>query len=81
MSGAVNGHNASSKAPDYESTPSAAAVGGFQAAKPMTVQPPRQEDLQVSYATTVDAEANPKGWYGNMSMFISSILFFIYSMS
>jgi hypothetical protein len=34
----------------------------------MVVQPPKPEDLQRSYATVVSADANPKGWYGSMSM-------------
>lgn len=32
----------------------------------MTVEPPRQEDLQQSYAQIVDDNANPSGWYGSM---------------
>merc|ERR1712000_683300 len=32
----------------------------------MTVQPPKEDDLQRSYATTVGSEANPPGWYGKM---------------
>lgn len=35
--------------------------------QPAMVVPPRQEDLQKSYATVVDANATPKGWYGSMS--------------
>lgn len=64
ISGA-DGHDGSSKATEYESTP--VTSGGFQPSKPMAVQPPRKEDLQESYARVVDAETNPKGWYGNMS--------------
>ena len=41
--------------------------GGFRPTANMTVQQPRQEDLQRSYATVIDANANPKGWYGSMS--------------
>lgn len=33
----------------------------------MTVQPPRQEDLQRSYAGIVANDADAKGWYGSMS--------------
>lgn len=40
--------------------------GGFQAQSKMAVQPPKEEDLQRSYATIVSSEANPKGWYGSM---------------
>jgi erythrocyte band 7 integral membrane protein len=39
---------------------------GFRAQGPMTVERPRQEDLQQSYAQVVDSNANPKGWYGSM---------------
>jgi regulator of protease activity HflC (stomatin/prohibitin superfamily) len=56
--GAVEG--SSSKAPDAEGTV------GFQPQKKMAVQPPKPEDLQRSYATTVSTDANPKGWYGIM---------------
>ncbi len=42
--------------------------GGFRPQVNMVVQPPRPEDLQKSYATVVDTDANPKGWYGSMSM-------------
>ena len=40
--------------------------GGFRAQANMTVQPPRVEDLQKSYATIVSNDANPSGWYGSM---------------
>lgn len=33
----------------------------------MAVEPPKKEDLQRSYATVVENDANPKGWYGSMS--------------
>ena len=57
----VNGaQGSSSKAPETD-TPL-----GFQPHNKMTVQPPKQEDLQRSYATVVSNEANPKGWYGTM---------------
>lgn len=42
---------------------------GFRQQAAMTVEPPRQEDLQKSYATVVDSNASPKGWYGSMSTF------------
>jgi hypothetical protein len=63
MSTTVNGAGAgsSSKAPESEV--------GFQPQNRMAVQPPKQEDLQRSYATVVSADANPKGWYGTMSKF------------
>ncbi|KAI1813066.1 stomatin family protein [Poronia punctata] len=40
--------------------------GGFRTQGPMTVERPRQEDLQQSYAQVVDANANPDNWYGSM---------------
>lgn len=66
---AVDGRGSTSKAPaaglDHDS---AAGLGvGFQTQAKMTsVQPPKKEDLQRSYATLGD-DANPKGWYGSMS--------------
>lgn len=60
---ALNGAGSStSKAPENET-----AIG-FQPQNKMDVQPPRKEDLQRSYATVVIEDANPKGWYGTMSM-------------
>jgi len=41
---------------------------GFRPQVNMTVLPPKREDLQKSYASIVDDNANPKGWYGSMSM-------------
>ena len=62
-------------APDYHTAANgkqpAAASSSTDQPRPqpaMIVQPPRQEDLQKSYATVVDPDANPKGWYGSMSM-------------
>ncbi|KAI2625418.1 stomatin-like protein [Hypomontagnella submonticulosa] len=46
------------------SGPSQAA--GFRSQAGMTVERPRQEDLQASYASVVSENANPKGWYGSM---------------
>ncbi|KJZ80206.1 hypothetical protein HIM_00056 [Hirsutella minnesotensis 3608] len=64
----VNGAGSSSKAPasgpDQEST--GGFGGGFQTQSKMTVQPPKKEDLQRSYASLVGDDANPKGWYGSM---------------
>ncbi|KAH7159705.1 hypothetical protein B0J13DRAFT_643132 [Dactylonectria estremocensis] len=54
----VNG-DSSSKAPEQ-------GTGGFQTQSKMTVIPPKKEDLQRSYATIVENDANPKGWYGTM---------------
>ncbi|KAH9987669.1 stomatin-like protein [Xylariaceae sp. FL0662B] len=39
---------------------------GFRPQANMTVEPPRQEDLQQSYASIVGTDANAKGWYGSM---------------
>ncbi|KAI3338476.1 stomatin family protein [Ustulina deusta] len=38
----------------------------FRPQAAMTVERPRPEDLQESYAQIVDSNANPKGWYGSM---------------
>jgi len=51
-----------------------ATNGGFRPQGIMTVQPPRQEDLQRSYATVVDANASPKGWYGSMVNAIGAVI-------
>ncbi|KAK3941727.1 hypothetical protein QBC46DRAFT_381843 [Diplogelasinospora grovesii] len=40
--------------------------GGFRPMVNMTVQPPKQEDLQKSYASIVGNDADAKGWYGSM---------------
>ncbi|KPM40291.1 hypothetical protein AK830_g6298 [Neonectria ditissima] len=54
----ING-DSSSKAPE-------APAVGFQTQSKMAVVPPKKEDLQRSYATIVENDANPKGWYGTM---------------
>lgn len=46
--------------------PTSSGNGGFRAQAGMTVQPPRPEDLQKSYASIVEEVHNP-GWYGSMS--------------
>ncbi|PFH56068.1 hypothetical protein XA68_17126 [Ophiocordyceps unilateralis] len=51
--------------------------GGFQAQNKMDVQPPREEDLQRSYATLVGDDANPKGWYGSMTNALGSCIGFL----
>ncbi|KAK0673502.1 hypothetical protein QBC41DRAFT_361817 [Cercophora samala] len=49
--------------------------GGFKAQGNMVaVVPPKPEDLQRSYATVVDANANPKGWYGSMINGIGTLI-------
>ncbi|KAL2196031.1 stomatin-like protein [Corynascus similis CBS 632.67] len=47
------------------SAPANSGNGGFQAQRPMRVEPPKPEDLQRSYATVVD-EVHYPGWYGAM---------------
>jgi len=44
----------------------ASAVGFRPNQNMVTVQPPKAEDLQRSYATVVSHDANPQGWYGSM---------------
>ncbi|RYO85910.1 hypothetical protein DL766_003958 [Monosporascus sp. MC13-8B] len=39
---------------------------GFRSQGNMVVERPRQEDLQQSYASIVDTDADAKGWYGMM---------------
>jgi len=41
---------------------------GFRPQVNMTVEPPKQGDLQKSYASIVGDDYAPKGWYGSMSM-------------
>lgn len=43
-----------------------ASNGGFRPQANMTVEPPKPEDLQKSYASVIDPDSNPKGWYGSM---------------
>lgn len=62
-----NQAGSSSKATDELEHPN--GTGGYVAPQKMAVQPPRQEDLQKSYASIVGNDANPKGWYGSMSAF------------
>ncbi|KAK0651659.1 stomatin family protein [Cercophora newfieldiana] len=47
---------------------------GFRPQANMTVLPPRREDLQKSYASIVDDNANPKGWYGSMINGIGAVI-------
>ena len=49
------------------------AAVGFRTQANMVVQPPKMEDLQQSYATIITHDANPKGWYGMMSMSIAKL--------
>ncbi|KAG5952695.1 hypothetical protein E4U53_000201 [Claviceps sorghi] len=51
----LNGGGSSSKAPAH----------GYESG-PKMVQPPRQEDLQQSYATLVGSDPDPRSWYGGM---------------
>lgn len=70
----VNGADSSSKLPDHAQSNPTSGTGGFQAQNRMTVEPPTKDDLQRSYARTVDAESSPKGWYGSMGMLLWLIL-------
>lgn len=54
-----------SKAVD-QTNGASSSQAGFRSQPGMTVERPRQEDLQASYASIVGNDANPKGWYGNM---------------
>ncbi|KAK4154480.1 stomatin-like protein 3 [Chaetomidium leptoderma] len=54
--------NGSSKG---KATDNATTNGGFQPHHPMRVEPPKPEDLQLSYASIVD-EVHSPGWYGAM---------------
>jgi erythrocyte band 7 integral membrane protein len=67
MSHEVNG-GGSSKAPESD------ANIGFQPQNKMTVQPPKQEDLQRSYATIVTQDMGVQGWYGSMINTLGSIM-------
>ncbi|KAL2116433.1 hypothetical protein VTJ04DRAFT_8601 [Mycothermus thermophilus] len=49
------------------------AVTGFRPHQNMKVEPPRQEDLQRSYAAIVD-DAHYPGWYGAMVNAIGSVI-------
>lgn len=62
----------SSKAADTNGTNGVGGQGGFRPQGPMVVQPPRQEDLQKSYASIVGNDADAKGWYGSMSKLAAS---------
>jgi erythrocyte band 7 integral membrane protein len=62
---ATNGSSAS-KAPVLTTPEGEPSLGGFQAQHKMAVQPPKQEDLQRTYATIVTEEASPNDWYGKM---------------
>lgn len=49
--------------------------GGFRPQAPMAaVVPPRQEDLQRSYAAIVSNDADAKGWYGGMINALGTII-------
>ncbi|KAF4471041.1 stomatin [Fusarium albosuccineum] len=68
--GMINGGGSTSKAP--ATVPDGS--GGFQAQHKMTVVPPKKEDLQRSYATVVDANANPQGWYGSFMNTLGTVI-------
>lgn len=60
VSGAVG------KSADAGQTNGTSSAAPFRAQAAMVVVPPRQEDLQQSYAQIVDPNANPDNWYGSM---------------
>lgn len=64
----------SSPAPSSSKAPAINGEGGFRPQANMAVQPPRQEDLQRSYASIVGTDADAKGWYGSMSTSQSILL-------
>lgn len=65
----------STKGKGPDSTAGTAVNGGFRPQANMTtVIPPTADDLQRSYATIVDADANPKGWYGSMINGIGAVI-------
>lgn len=45
---------------------------GFRPQQAMAVEPPKERDLQPSYASIVGNDAGPKGWYGGMSTYLPS---------
>ncbi|KAI1311858.1 stomatin family protein [Xylaria venustula] len=58
---------AAGKTPDKgQANGTSANAAPFRAQAAMTVERPRQEDLQQSYASIVDSNANPDNWYGSM---------------
>lgn len=61
----TNGDSSSAKGKQSDTV-----AAGFRPQVNMSVQPPKPEDLQKSYASIVGNDANPKGWYGSMSMYL-----------
>ncbi|KAI1279796.1 stomatin family protein [Xylaria sp. FL0933] len=57
---------AAGKTADKGQTNGTSSAAGFRQQAAMAVVPPRQEDLQQSYASIVDSDASPRGWYGSM---------------
>ncbi|KAF5537887.1 hypothetical protein H9Q69_001983 [Fusarium xylarioides] len=70
--GMINGGGSSSANPTK--APVMEGNGGFMAQHKMAVEPPKKEDLQRSYATVVENDANPKGWYGSMMNALGTII-------
>lgn len=64
----------SSKDPEVNGHGPSAAGFRAQANMATVVQPPREEDLQRSYASIVGNDANPKGWYGSMINGLGAII-------
>jgi len=58
--------SAKGKAPINDHAETETTQIGFRPQANMVVIPPKREDLQMSYASIVDDNANPKGWYGSM---------------
>ncbi|KAF4976466.1 hypothetical protein FZEAL_6866 [Fusarium zealandicum] len=69
--GMLHGAGSSSKA---ATTAPVDGNGGFMAQHKMAVEPPKREDLQQSYGTVVEPDANPKGWYGSMTNTLGTVI-------
>jgi len=67
----ADGDSSSAKGKQNDST-----APGFRPQAAMAVIPPKAEDLQKSYASIVGTDADPKGWYGSMSMWFSPLALF-----
>ncbi|KAJ2899435.1 hypothetical protein MKZ38_003050 [Zalerion maritima] len=56
----------SASASSKNKAPATSGNGGYRREPGITVQPPKSEDLQKSYASIVGDDAGPKDWYGTM---------------
>jgi hypothetical protein len=74
MSAYVNTNGADS----MQSKPTTGQPSQDGSARPLTVQPPRREDFQPSYASQFPTDYNDdpasRGWYGNMINVIGSAM-------